>query len=92
MATMSTGVNIKRLKNAIFANPTNKSKVRTLQSICRTLRLHAEKDVAILYDIVDNLTYKGNLNYSVKHLEERIKMYDNEQFPYEIFQVDLKGF
>jgi len=90
--TFSTGVNIKRLKNAIFANPTNKSKVRTLQSIGRTLRLHAEKDVAILYDIVDNLTYKGNLNYSLKHLEERIKMYDNEQFPYEIFQVDLKGF
>lgn len=90
MATFSTGVNIPRLKNAIFANPTNKSKIKTLQSIGRTLRLHEEKDVAILYDVVDNISYKGNLNYSLKHLEERIKMYDNEQFPYEIFNVDLK--
>lgn len=90
MGTFSTGVNIPKLKNAIFANPTNKSKVKTMQSIGRTLRLHEEKDVAILYDVVDNLSHKGNLNYSLKHLEERVKMYDNEGFPYEVFHVHLK--
>lgn len=90
MATMSTGVNIPRLRNAIFANPTNKSKIKTLQSIGRTLRLHEEKDVAVLYDVVDNLSYDGNLNYSLEHLKKRIEMYDAEQFPYEIFKIDLK--
>lgn len=90
MGTFSTGVNIPRLRNAIFANPTNKSKIKTLQSIGRTLRLHEEKDVAVLYDVVDNLSYDGNLNYSLTHLQKRIEMYDAEQFPYEIFKVDLK--
>lgn len=89
MGTFSTGVNIPRLKNAIFANPTNKSKVRTLQSIGRTLRLHHEKDVATLYDVVDNLIYNGQVNYSLKHLQERIEMYENEGFDYEIFHVKL---
>ena len=73
----------------IFSSP-NKSKIRILQSIGRTLRKGINKDNATLYDIADNLTYKARKNYTLTHLFERIKQYDNEKFPYSIHQVRLK--
>jgi superfamily II DNA or RNA helicase len=55
--TFSTGINIKNLHNIIFAAPT-KSKIRSLQSIGRVLRLGDNKDKAVLYDIADPLPPK----------------------------------
>uniref|UniRef100_UPI001CBEDDC2 DEAD/DEAH box helicase family protein n=1 Tax=Acinetobacter baumannii TaxID=470 RepID=UPI001CBEDDC2 len=46
--TFSTGINIKRLHNIIFASP-SKSRVRNLQSIGRVLRKGEGKDIATLY-------------------------------------------
>ena len=43
--TFSTGINIKRLHNIVFASP-SKSKIRTLQSIGRVLRLGENKEKA----------------------------------------------
>ena len=51
--TFSTGINIKRLHNVIFASP-SKSRVRNLQSIGRVLRKGKDKVKAILYDIGDD--------------------------------------
>jgi superfamily II DNA or RNA helicase len=50
--TFSTGINIKRLHNIIFASP-SKSRVRNLQSIGRVLRKGDGKDIATLYDIAE---------------------------------------
>lgn len=87
--TTSTGVNIKRLKNAIFASP-SKSKIRNLQSIGRTLRKTEHYDDAVLYDISDDLTWKSHTNYTLRHLMERIKIYDQEKFDYKLYNVRLK--
>ena len=46
--TFSTGINIKRLHNIIFASP-SKSRVRNLQSIGRVLRKGEGKELATLY-------------------------------------------
>ena len=52
--TFSTGINIRRLHNVIFASP-SKSRIRNLQSIGRVLRKGEGKDKAKLYDISDDL-------------------------------------
>jgi len=87
--TFSTGINIKRLHNVIFASP-SKSRIRNLQSIGRVLRKGENKNKAILYDISDDITYKSKKNYTLNHLIERIKIYNEEQFNYEIVQINFK--
>jgi len=89
LGTTSTGVSINKLHHMVAASP-SKSKIKVLQSIGRMLRLHDEKDVAILYDIVDDMTYKSKENFTLQHFVERTKIYDNEQFDYEIYNVKIK--
>jgi superfamily II DNA or RNA helicase len=79
--TFSTGVNIRNLHNIVFSSPT-KSKIRTLQSIGRVLRLGENKDAATLYDIADDLRYGPYTNFTLKHYEERVKIYSEEKFPF----------
>ena len=85
--TFSTGINIKRLHNIIFASP-SKSRIRNLQSIGRVLRRGEGKDIATLYDIADDI---GGQNYTIKHLNERVNIYNEENFKYEVININLKA-
>ena len=87
--TFSTGINIRRLHNVIFASP-SKSRIRNLQSIGRVLRKGKDKSKAKLYDIADDLTTKSRKNYTLNHFIERVKIYVQEQFNYEIISNDIK--
>jgi len=87
--TFSTGINIKNLHNVIFASP-SKSRVRNLQSIGRVLRKGDRKTSATLYDIADDTTYKSQKNYTLNHLIERVKIYNEENFNYEIVPINMK--
>jgi superfamily II DNA or RNA helicase len=87
--TFSTGINIKNLHNVIFASP-SKSRVRNLQSIGRVLRKGKNKTKAVLYDISDDCTCNSRKNYTLNHLIERIKIYNEENFNYEIITIQLK--
>ena len=84
--TFSTGVNIKKIDNIVFASP-SKSRIRNLQSIGRGLRKTEGKNNMRLFDIADDLQYE---NYTLNHLKERINIYNEENFPYNIKQFDLK--
>ena len=88
--TFSTGINIKTLHNVIFASP-SKSRVRNLQSIGRVLRKGKNKTRATLYDIADDTTYKSQKNYTLNHLIERVKIYNEENFNYEIVPIKMKN-
>jgi superfamily II DNA or RNA helicase len=87
--TFSTGINIKRLHNVIFASP-SKSRIRNLQSIGRVLRKGKNKTEAVLYDISDDCTNKSRKNYTLNHFIERIKIYNEENFNYDIITIQLK--
>ena len=87
--TFSTGINIKRLHNIIFASP-SKSRVRNLQSIGRVLRKGNGKVKATLYDISDDISTNTRRNYTLNHFIERIKIYNEENFNYEIITIQLK--
>ena len=87
--TFSTGINIKKLHNVIFASP-SKSRIRNLQSIGRVLRKGKDKVKATLYDISDDCSTKSRRNYTLNHFIERIKTYNEENFNYEIITIQLK--
>ena len=87
--TFSTGINIRNLHNVVFASP-SKSRIRNLQSIGRVLRKSTNKVKAILYDIADDCTHNSRRNYTLNHFIERIKIYNEENFNYEIITIQLK--
>ncbi len=84
--TMSTGVSIKKLHNLLFIS-SSKSVIRILQSIGRLMRLHATKDQANIYDLVDNLTTSDGPNYMMKHAIDRVSIYENEEFDIKFIQL-----
>ena len=86
--TFSTGINIRNLHNIVFSSPT-KSPIRVLQSIGRGLRVGDKKDSATVYDISDNLSYKGKDNFTLNHFKERVNIYNREGFNYEIHTINL---
>lgn len=90
--TFSTGINIKRLHNVIFGHPT-KSRIRTLQSIGRGLRLGDDKNEATLYDVADDFRKlgKGKLNHTLRHFVERMRYYDEEGFDVKTFPYKVKS-
>ena len=88
--TFSTGINIRNLHNIIFASP-SKSRIRNLQSIGRGLRLKDNNSHATLYDIADDLSYNEKENYTMAHFRERINIYSEEDFEYEIHNIELNN-
>ena len=88
MGTFSTGINIKKLHNIIFASP-SKSQIRVLQSIGRGLRKSGDGINTIVYDIADDLHWRTQKNYTLKHAAERINIYSKEKFTYNINEINL---
>ena len=88
MGTFSTGINIKRLHNIIFASP-SKSQIRVLQSIGRGLRKSSDGINTKVYDIADDLHWKSRKNYTLVHAAERIKIYSKEKFDYKLYDINI---
>jgi superfamily II DNA or RNA helicase len=86
--TCSTGINIRNINNLIFTSP-SKSVIRVLQSIGRGLRRSERKTKVKLYDIADNLSYKKYKNHTLRHLDERIKIYNKEDFEYDLVSIKI---
>ena len=82
------GVSVKNLHNIILAS-NYKSRIKILQSIGRGLRMHENKNIVKIFDVVDNFKSDIYSNYSLKHLKERIKVYKEKQIPYEIVEINL---
>ena len=83
--TMSAGVNIPKL-HAVMLYANSKSRIKVLQSIGRGLRKHVSKNKVIIYDIIDDLSYKtrtgrAHKNYCMQHYDERMSYYKEQEFP-----------
>lgn len=81
--TLSTGVSINNLHNVIFAEGF-KAEQRIIQSIGRSLRLHENKVIASIYDLVDMYTEEKSNNVLYRHGIDRRNMYDKHEYPYSI--------
>ena len=83
-------IDIPNLDNIIFASP-SKSRIRNLQSIGRGLRKTEGKDSIKVFDISDDMVgdQEGYKNYTLRHLFERIKIYNEEDFDYKLVSLKL---
>ena len=88
LGTFSTGINIRNLHNIVFASP-SKSQIKVLQSIGRGLRQSDDGRETTLYDITDDLHWKNRRNYTLLHGAQRVKIYEKEQFKFNIIKVDI---
>jgi len=86
--TFSTGISINNVHN-IFLCESYKSERIIKQTIGRGMRLHKNKTVLNIIDIVDDFTFKGYKNYMVNHAIEREQIYLTEKFKYEKFKIKL---
>ena len=87
--TFSTGINIRNINNIVFSSP-SKSKIRVLQSLGRGLRQQGGDKTLRLYDISDDLSLDSKLNFTLRHFKERINIYNDQKFDYEIRRINLK--
>lgn len=78
----STGLNIKRIFNLFFIDP-GKSYIRTIQSIGRGLRKAHDKNFVRVYEVI------GNLKYAKRHCAERIRYYNEHEYPHTKTTVKL---
>ena len=86
--TFSTGINIRAINNIVFASP-SKSRIRVLQSIGRGLRQNDDKSKVKLFDVSDNISYKSRPNFTYRHFTQRLNIYKEEQFKYQINRINL---
>ena len=86
--TFSTGINIRAINNIVFASP-SKSRIRVLQSIGRGLRQSDDKSRVKLFDVSDNISYKSRPNFTYRHFTQRLNIYKEEQFKYQINRINL---
>lgn len=82
VGVFSTGISIKKLHNIVFASP-GKSKIQTLQSIGRGLRLHNTKKKVMIFDISENT------KYSSKHYSKRKSYYKKNDFQFFEKEIDI---
>ena len=78
----STGISIKNLHNIVFA-AIGKARIKIIQSIGRSLRLHHTKQMATIFDVADVC-----LTYGQKHFEERARLYTSESIPIISTKID----
>lgn len=86
--TMSTGINIKAIVNLVFADSFKSDRI-VRQSIGRALRLHKDKEKAVIFDIVDQFhpDFKGTL---YNHFQARKgEIYDKQQYPYDEIRTNI---
>lgn len=88
----STGITIRNLHNVIFATPT-KAKIRTLQSIGRSLGLKDNGGSATLYDVCDDFRVCADdeANYTLKHYAKRMLLYYAEKFSISHYTIQLRN-
>lgn len=75
--TVATGYSVKNLHNIVSVAPF-KSKIRTMQSAGRGMRLHESKEKFYYHDIVDDFSYGDKENYTLDHGRKRVSYFAKE--------------
>lgn len=88
--TYRRGINITNIDYLIFAFSFG-SKTLNLQSIGRGLRRGENNTHVTLFDLGDDISYKGRTNHTLRHLAKRLKIYMKEGFTYKVYKVKIKN-
>lgn len=87
VATSSTGIDIKSIENLILSP--SKSKVQTLQSIGRSLRLCEGKKGAKVFDLIDDLRTGKRRNFLYNLAQKRLEFYTEQGLDVQFKQVQF---
>jgi Kyanoviridae DNA helicase len=87
--TFSTGINVKAINNIVFVDSFKSDQI-IRQSIGRGLRLHKDKEILRVYDIVDIFSKKYT-NTLYQHYKHRRGIYKEQEFEYEEIGIALPG-
>lgn len=87
VATSSTGIDIKSIENLILSP--SKSRVQTLQSIGRSLRLCEGKTGAKVFDLIDDLRTGKRRNFLYNLAQKRLEFYNEQGLNVEFKQVQF---
>lgn len=85
--TLSTGISINNIFY-IFLMESYKSDRIIRQTIGRGMRLYETKNEVNIIDFIDDYSYNDD-NYLLAHGKERMKTYKNQEFPYEVINIDF---
>jgi len=92
--TTSTGVSVKNLHAEVFLQSMKKN-IKVIQAVGRLLRLHESKKRAELFDLVCRLRKErdGDLRSNVleNHGRYRRKIYESEEFPLKVLDINMKN-
>ena len=88
IGTLGEGVSINNIYNIFLVEGFKSDKI-IRQSIGRGVRLKEGKEKLIFIDFIDDLSYGDHKNYLLKQGLERINIYQNENFNFKIYDVDL---
>ena len=86
--TLSTGVNIKAITNIIFCDSFKSAQI-VMQSIGRGLRLHAEKNKLIVFDLVDIFHPEFKTILLRQFESRRDEIYKKQKYPFDELKVKL---
>ena len=50
----------------------------------------ADKNKVVLFDIVDDLMSDMRKNHTLRHAEVRLNIYDEEQFSYKLYNINME--
>ncbi len=68
------------------------TRTQITQPIGRGLRVADDKEELKIFDIADDMSMSNKPNYTLKHLKERIDIYNEQGFDYDIIPVKLKEY
>jgi len=88
--TFSTGINVRAINNIIFVDSFKSDQI-IRQSIGRGLRLHKDKVLLVVYDIVDIFSKKYTNTLLQHYKYRRDKIYKEQKFDYEEIKISLPG-
>lgn len=93
--TLSTGVSINAITNVIFTQSFKKAQI-IIQSIGRALRLHKDKKLAYIFDLVDIFDRDPDVKYKQKfknilagHWDKRAAIYFEEEYPFDTMKINI---
>jgi superfamily II DNA or RNA helicase len=85
----STGVSMKDLRHLLSVTPM-KDKKKLLQAIGRILRLTPGKVHGTFWDLADDLRVGKHENYGWRHLQERLRAYDEQGLDVEFVEYPVE--
>ena len=69
-----------------------KSEIIIKQTLGRGMRKFGDKEVVLIFDFVDDYRINSYVNYLYRQSKDRILLYEEEHFKYNIIKKDLSNF